>query len=216
MKKKIALLVYPEFSLQEVANLMSLFRWNYDSKTEIISSSLQGVKCEEGITIFPDKTCDEFNVNDYDCLILSGCSDFTLGIKDEKINSFLANLRKHDNFVIAAICGGPLFLAKAGLLKSKKYTCSLYYNMMELFDFFEIDNFIPAPVVVDQNIITAVGGAFNDFAVNVARKLDYECNDIIFRGYTNTWQKDDYYAYLSEEDLNDFKKEFAEYIKKAS
>ncbi|MDY4787723.1 MAG: DJ-1/PfpI family protein [Bacilli bacterium] len=146
--------------------------------------------------------------------MLSGCSDFTLGIKDEKINSFLANLRKHDNFVIAAICGGPLFLAKAGLLKNKKYTCSLYYNMMELFDFFEMDNFIPAPVVVDQNIITAVGGAFNDFAVNVARKLGYQCNDIIFKGYTNAWKKEDYYAYLSEEDLNDFKNEFIQFIKK--
>lgn len=30
MKKRIALLVYPDFSLQEVANLMYIFRWCFD------------------------------------------------------------------------------------------------------------------------------------------------------------------------------------------
>ena len=36
MKKRIALLVYPEFSFQEVANLIYLFRWDYDTVTDII------------------------------------------------------------------------------------------------------------------------------------------------------------------------------------
>ncbi len=37
--KKLALLVYPEFSLQEVMNLSRLFRWNYNVFTEVIAAS---------------------------------------------------------------------------------------------------------------------------------------------------------------------------------
>ena len=61
MKKKIALLVYPAFSLQEIANLLRLFRWQYDTITDIIYTEKIAVKSEEGITVMPDKTCDEFS-----------------------------------------------------------------------------------------------------------------------------------------------------------
>lgn len=51
--KKLALLVYPEFSLQEVMNLSRLFRWNYNTMTEVISSDKAPVKSEEGISVLP-------------------------------------------------------------------------------------------------------------------------------------------------------------------
>ncbi len=47
MKKKIALLVYPAFSLQEIANLLRLFRWQYDTITDIIYTEKIAVKSEE-------------------------------------------------------------------------------------------------------------------------------------------------------------------------
>lgn len=53
--KKLALLVYPEFSLQEVMNLSRLFRWNYNTMTEVISSDKAPVKSEEGISVLPEK-----------------------------------------------------------------------------------------------------------------------------------------------------------------
>lgn len=42
--KKLALLVYPEFSLQEVMNLSRLFRWSFDIYTEVIAASKNLVK----------------------------------------------------------------------------------------------------------------------------------------------------------------------------
>ena len=48
-----------------------------------------------------------------------------------------------DNFVIGAICSGPIFLAQAGLLKGKKYTDSLFVEMRESFAFIEENNFLP-------------------------------------------------------------------------
>ena len=42
------------------------------------------------------------------------------------------------------------------------------------------------------NIITAVGNAFNEFAVHVARKLGYDCPDKILSGYTDSNDINDY------------------------
>ena len=51
MKKRIALLVYPDFSLQEVTNLMYFFRWAFDTFTDVIYTDLSPVKSEEGILV---------------------------------------------------------------------------------------------------------------------------------------------------------------------
>ena len=89
MKKRIALLVYPDFSLQEIANLMYIFRWYFDTFTDVIYPELNPVRSEEGILINPVKTCSEFCKDDYDCLILSGCSDLRQPIRNKKIKEFL-------------------------------------------------------------------------------------------------------------------------------
>ncbi len=120
MKNRIALLVYPEFSLQEVTNLMYLFRWDYDTMTDVIYTELVPVTSEEGITVLPTKACDAFRTEDYDCLILPGCSDWSISIRNPKLCSFLRSFHNHSDFPIGAICSGPLFLAQAGLLKNKK------------------------------------------------------------------------------------------------
>lgn len=212
MKKKMALLVYPEFSLQEVTNLMYLFRWHYDTFTDVIYTEMKPVKSEEGIVVMPQKLCDDFHVDDYDCLILPGCSDTREAIRNEKMTHFLKSLKGNKQFVIGAICAGPLFLAQAGLLEGKKYTASLFVEMLEQFKFIEENNFVAAPVVEDENIITANGSAFNDFAVHVARKLGYECKDTILNGYMDDWKEEDYFHHLSKEDLEDFRNEFSDLI----
>lgn len=212
MKKRIALLVYPDFSLQEVTNLMYFFRWAFDTFTDVIYTDLCPVRSEEGIIVQPVKVCSEFCKEDYDCLILPGCSNLTQPIRNKKIKEFLELFANDNTFIIGAICAGPVFLAQAGLLKNKKYTTSLYAEMMELFNFVEEENFLPQSVVEDENIITAVGGAFNEFAVHVARKLGYDCSDKILSGYMDSDDVNDYIHHLTEEDLLEFKKAFKEFI----
>lgn len=212
MKKKIALLVYPEFSLQEVANLMYLFRWNYDTTTDVFYTEKEVVKSEEGVTVMPVKTCDEFSAEEYDCLILSGCSDTREALRNHKLKEFLTGLQEEKDLVIGAICAGPLFLAQAGLLKGKKYTDSLFVEMRELFPFIEENNFLPRPVVEDGNIITANGSAFTDFALRIAGKAGYECPEHILSGYTDDWKEEDYMVHLTEEELEEIKTEFADLL----
>ena len=212
MKKRIALLVYPDFSLQEIANLMYIFRWYFDTFTDVIYTELSPVRSEEGIIVQPVKVCSEFCKENYDCLILPGCSNLTQPIRNKKIKEFLELFVNDNTFIIGAICAGPVFLAQAGLLKNKKYTASLYAEMMELFNFVEEENFLPQSVVEDENIITAVGSAFNEFAVHVARKLGYDCPDKILSGYMDSDDVNEYIHHLTEEDLLEFKKAFKEFI----
>lgn len=206
--KKLALLVYPEFSLQEVMNLSRLFRWNYDVCTEVISSNMQPVKSEEGIFVLPQTTINEFNIDDYLCLILPGCSDFTEVIQDKKLFSFLSAFCDNDQFPIGAICSGPMFLAKAGLLKDKKYTASIFMNFFDFCPFLEKENYVAAPLVVSGNIVTAGGSNFNGFAVAMAHLLGLECPDRIFSGYMDSWTKEDYEQYLPDEAIEETKAMF--------
>ena len=93
--------------------------------------------------------------------------------------------------LVAAICAGPTFLALAGILEGKKYTTTRLLNFYEDYpnqiDPFPRNSYLDQRVVRDGNIITAVGHAFVDFALEVwdyfglfedeaereAAKLDY-------------------------------------------
>ncbi len=197
--KKLALLVYPEFSLQEVMNLARLFRWDFDVCTEVISTGTAPVKSEEGIAVLPQKTTDEFRKEDYLCLVLPGCSDFTEVARDKKLIAFLESFRGDADFPIGAICAGPVLLARAGLLKGKKFTSSIYMDLFDFCAFLERDNFVMAPLVVSGNIVTAGGSNFNGFAVAMARQLGLECPDRILSGYMDDWTAEDYAQSLPPE-----------------
>lgn len=211
MKNKIALVVYPFFSMQEIANLSSLFRWEYNSETVVFASTMEPVNAEEGFLIQPHKTFDDFVKEDYDCLILSGCSDFKVAASDKKLKSFLAQFKGTD-YLIGAICAGPLFLSQAGLLDDRKFTASLYVEMMELLPFINMENLVYEPVVIDGPYITAVGFAFNEFAIAIAKALGYECNDKIFSGVPKVYDINDYKHHLDDEDMKEVKEMIKDFV----
>lgn len=213
MKQRIALLVYPEFSLQEVGNLMALFRWYYDSPTDIISTDLSLVRSEEGVLVVPDKTTSGFKVEDYDCLILPGISDIRLSLDNHKLIQFLSELKNHPDFLIGAICGGPIFLSMAGLLDDKPFINQLYVEMNDLLPFIQAENIVYQPVVVAGNIITAIGPAYAQFAIEVARALGYGCPDQAYTSVIEDPNDESLYEFhLDQEGLAEFKRVFSKFL----
>lgn len=75
--------------------------------------------------------------------------------------------------LVSAICAGPRFLAKAGILEKVKYTTTLATWSEELKarfnegDPFPRNNYVKSRVVRDKNVITAVGNAFVDYAIEL-------------------------------------------------
>lgn len=202
--KKLALLIYPEFSLQEVADLMFLFRWSYQIKTTTFALTKQCVYSEEGIAVLPDKTIDEFRKEDYCCLVLSGCSNFEPLLNEPQLFAFLHTFKIEKDFPIAAICSGPLLLSIAGLLENHRFTNSLFHEMNTHFSFINQDNLVYEPVVVDQNIITATGDSFRLFAIAVAKHVGFECRDDALKGTPSNWQKKDFIHALPKAEQTHF------------
>lgn len=75
--------------------------------------------------------------------------------------------------LLAAICAGPRFLAKADILSKSKYTTSAaewtdaHINYFNERDPFPRYNYTGERVTRDKNVITAIGVAFVDFAIEV-------------------------------------------------
>ena len=57
--KKIAVIVYPHFSLYEVTCLTEALMW-FDQPVEIFASSKEPVRSEDGFLITPDKCWTNF------------------------------------------------------------------------------------------------------------------------------------------------------------
>jgi putative intracellular protease/amidase len=213
MTNKIALVVYPQFSMQEIATLSGLFRWYFDSPTVVFSKDLKPVLSEEGIQVLPEKTYDAFRVADYDCLILPGCSDFRESIGDEALMRFLRQFKQHPGFVIGAICAGPIYLARAGLLEDRKFTSSLFVEMIERFSFIQAENMVYAPIVEEGNILTATGDAYREFAIAMARKLGYQCSDRAYAGVPFDWKPETYKHNLNPEGMAQFVEAYGAYLR---
>jgi putative intracellular protease/amidase len=79
-----------------------------------------------------------------------------------------------DEKLLAGICGvGTYILAKTEVLKDKKYTSPItewtekHKKVFGTEDPFQKENYIKARVMRDKNVITSVGEAFVDFAIEI-------------------------------------------------
>lgn len=128
------------------------------------------VVSKPGFKYLPHTTVREaLELNDVDGLIIPG------GWNNELRSELTDLIQKLNskNKMIAAICAAPQFLAKSGVLNDKKYTTTITHDYLKsqgIEDYFPRENFVSENVVRDKNIITAVGRAFVDFAMEI---VDY-------------------------------------------
>lgn len=174
--KKVACVIYPNFSLYEIVDLTSSLVLQYGIKVDYIAANKENILSEDGLICQATKTFDEVELNEYSCIVLPGMSDFTLALKDELLIQFLKQL-KGKSIVIAAISSAPILLAKAGLLEDITFTGGIWQNFFGYFDFLSKDNFMPKTLHQDKHIITAIGFAHQEFAKTVLATLGL-CDDI--------------------------------------
>ena len=214
-QKKTAVMIYPFCSLQEITCLTSCLALWYDREMDVFASTKEIVRSEDGFHLVANKTFDEFVADDYDCLILPGILNMMPALFDAENIAFLSRLKDSD-IIIAAICSAPLLLAKAGLLTDRRFCCSVYAEMLAYFDFVPKQNVVYAPTHVDGNIVTAVGFAFREFAVQVMRALGLACEDDILQGVNQAYVPKQYAEEelihrMDEEDFRFFLEEYSKY-----
>ena len=210
--RKFAVLLYPNFSLQEITCLTSALTIWFGETIDYIAAENREYLSEEGFRILPTKTTTEANITDYECVILPGTIYPLNPLYDDRLIAFLKS-GIDSNVVFAAISSSPILLSKAGVLQGKKFTSGYFMQMADTLDFVEKENFIHKAVIEDGNVITGIGMFFREFAETVLRKLGYDTGNCFMREKPEDFSEEELTFYWSEDDYNEFLEELQEYQK---
>lgn len=209
---KVAVIIYPHFSLQEITTLTSCLKIWFGVEIDFLGTALTTYPSEEGFQVLPTKKISDVTADDYACVILPGIINPLPALYDNVLIDFLASL-KHKDILIAAISSSPLLLAKSGLLDDVKFTAGFFMQMTEVFPYINKANFIHQPVVEDEKIITAIGFAFREFAQTVLSHLGLDTGDSFMLPITREYEEDELTFYWEEADYKQFLEELSTYEK---
>ena len=208
--RKFAVLLYPDFSLQEITCLTSALTVWFGEKIDFIASENKEYVSEEGFRIIPTKVTSEVKITDYDCVILPGTINPLPAVFDDKLIDFLKAGAESD-VVFAAISSSPLLLSKADILCGKKFTSGYFMQMADTFEFVEKDNFTHKGIVEDGNVITGIGMFFREFAETVLRRFGYDIGTNFMRDTPDEYTEEELTFYWSDDDYKEFLEELKGY-----
>ena len=173
--KKTAILLYDSFCNFEISVALEILALA-EKPITVFGITKQAIRSEDGLSIFPDDTIDNLDLDAYDSLILPGAMDIRETIENERIVDFIF-IKKFEKKTIGAISIAPLLLVKAGLLNGKPFMAGI--NKEELFeegfsesDLTEMvgwDDNLRKPVeegyIITGNIITSISYNFVKWAL---------------------------------------------------
>ncbi|WP_108669899.1 DJ-1/PfpI family protein [Peribacillus acanthi] len=164
---KVHMYVYNGFAQFESVILGYLLNTN---KHEVITVGPTNghVISAEGFKVVVDYTISEIHAKDVETLIIPGGDSYG-AMGNEELKKLITELNK-ENKVMGGICHGPMLLAEAGILEGRTYTSNVEVHEPQ-FQLFK-GTHLNQDVVVDQNIITATGNGYVEFAFKVAEKLE--------------------------------------------
>lgn len=164
---KILVLLYPTFSEFEIGVALSLVRRKHEVVT--VGLDYQPITGEGGIRCLPHVTVDEVDPDQYDGMIIPGGLDM---IHLEGAASLYQLVRQLDaaGKPLAAICGGPFVLGRAGVLDGRAYTASFGPDERAFLGLPE-ESFLVDGVVRSGNLLTAQGASFVAFGLAVGELL---------------------------------------------
>ena len=205
LMKKVLCIIYPNFSLYEIASLTSTLALSFDITIDYVASDYSIVVSEDGLPCQLTKTLDQVRIEDYSCVILPGMVNIGPALQNEKLISFLRDLGERD-ILISAISSAPLLLAKAGLLNDTKFTGGIWQNFFDYFEFLPRENFQPKVLVQDKQIITTIGFAHQEFARKVILSLGLAENTDNYFKEQNEYAAEDLIFTLSDQEFDQVKR----------
>ncbi|MDO4317406.1 MAG: DJ-1/PfpI family protein [Lachnospiraceae bacterium] len=209
--RKFAVLLYPDFSLQEITCLTSALTVWFGEKIDFIATENKKYISEDGLRVFPTKVTTEVKITDYDCVILPGTINPLPALFDDKLMDFLKE-GTNSEVIFAAISSSPLLLSKAGILYGKKFTAGYFMQMADTFRFVEKNNFVHKGIVEDGNVITGIGMFFREFAETVLRKFGYDVSNSFMQEKSEDYSEENLIFYWSDDDYKEFLEELKEYV----
>ena len=163
-------MLYDGFANFEVVMPMYLLKTACQVKT--VGMTKDAVKSLEGLTVIPDMIVEEVRLLEEDVLIIPGGDPEVLNGQE----AFYDLIRQGNDAktLLAAICAGPVHLAKAGVLEGKEYTTSHPHDEASPFD---PDLYVKKNVVVDDHIVTAQPSGYVEFGIVLGQLMDIYQDD---------------------------------------
>lgn len=173
--KKIAVILIDGFEEVEALFPVDILRRANLNVDLITINQDKNVKSSHNVVILADKHIDEVDFEQYNAIFLPGGLASKEYEKYEKIKDVVLKMYE-DNKIVSAICAGPMFLAKIGILKGKKATI---YSGFEKYLLENGSQYVNEAVVESQNVITGRSvAAACDFGLMLLKKIlceaDYE------------------------------------------
>jgi putative intracellular protease/amidase len=169
--KAVHILVFDGYADWEPAHALSELRRSGNRSVVVVGFSDEPVTSMGGLRVLPDMKLRETRRSDVEILILPGGDFWESTYPEAELNHTLTDLIA-SGVPVAAICGGTLALARAGLLDDRRHTSNMpgylaehapQYSGASLYE--------DAPAVSDGGVITASGLAPVDFAREIFREL---------------------------------------------
>ncbi|MBN1156698.1 DJ-1/PfpI family protein [Candidatus Woesearchaeota archaeon] len=136
-------------------------------RCDVASITAEPAKGALGAVVNPDIAIKDVDINEYELVVVVGGAGSPTLMNYPEVLSVVRGAKK-----LAAICLGPMTLAKAGVLNGKKATV---FETAESRKVFQENGviFVRKDVVVDGDIVTANGpGAAEEFGEEVAKLLE--------------------------------------------
>jgi len=170
MNKKIFVFLFDGFSDWEIAFLTPEIQKS--TTFDLVYFSIDGgsVSSMGGLSIAPNLSLEEVDVNTIDLLILPGGTAWEEN-KNTEIESLVTSLFDSKKS-IAAICAATTYLGKLGFLDHLKHTSNdLNYLKGIAPQYLGETHYVQSLATTDQNIITANGIAPIEFSKEIFAKL---------------------------------------------
>lgn len=186
--KKTAVLVYNSFCNFEFSVALEILSLS-EKEVTIFGKTIDPVKSEDGLTVLPDATIDDINLDEFDSLLLPGAMDIKEAIEDKKVIDFI---RMFDGKIIGAISIAPLLLVKAGMLKGKPFMAGINkeevyeegFSEEDLAGMVGWDDNLTTPIengyIIEGNIITSISYNFIKWALAFGKMVGIDISPKTF------------------------------------
>ena len=162
-----------------------------------VAVSKEPVKTMGGLTIIPDCTIEEIELNDKTVLLLPGADTWAESQNDQIIQKAVDLLSCGGT--VCAICGATVALANAGLLNDRPHT-SNGTGFLEMFcpSYKGQKFYVDQPAVRDGNLITASATGSLEWAKLIIEKLGVFKSETLeaWHAYFSTGKAEHFFALM--------------------
>jgi len=175
---KLAIILTDGYADWECAFLNGIGSAYYGVETVNVAPCGANIRSQGGLQTVPDGRVESVSADDFDGIVLCGGMAWTTPEAPDIKRLLLEFLDREKH--VAAICGGTLALANAGILNSRRHTSNdLNFLSGNSTAYAGHSNYVDVPVaVVDQNVITAAGSAPAHFSAAVFRALGVDSETV--------------------------------------